>query len=87
MAHTWLLEESTHVDDKIPHGERLREEQILKRGAALQDDNQRLPNLTEEDIDDLEDAPDAEVEETEETVVDQATAARTIAEESRRRSG
>jgi len=59
---------------------RLREEQILKRGAALQDDNQRLPNLTEEDIDDLEDAPDAEVEETEETVVDQATAARTIAE-------
>src|SRR5205823_10019870 len=34
----------------------------------------------EEDIDDLDDAPDAEVEETEETVVDQATAARTIAE-------
>ena len=59
---------------------RLREEQILKRGAALQDDDQRLPSLTEEDIDDLDDAPDAEVEETEETVVDQATAARTIAE-------
>ncbi len=59
---------------------RLREEQILKRGAALQDDNQRLSNLTEEDIDDLEDAPGDEVEETEETVVDQATAARTIAE-------
>jgi len=39
-----------------------------------------LPSLTEEDIDDLDDAPDAEVEETEETVVDQATAARTIAE-------
>ena len=58
---------------------RLREEQILKRGAALQDD-ERLPSLTEEDIDDLDDAPDAEVEETEETVVDQATAARTIAE-------
>ena len=59
---------------------RLREEQILKRGAALQDDGQRLPSLTDEDIDDLDDAPDAEVEETEETVVDQATAARTIAE-------
>jgi superfamily II DNA or RNA helicase len=58
---------------------RLREEQILKRGADLQDD-QRLPSLTEEDIDELDDAPDAEVEETEETVVDQATAARTIAE-------
>jgi superfamily II DNA/RNA helicase len=60
---------------------RLREEQILKRGATLQDNNlQALPSLTEEDIDDLDDAPDAEVEETEETVVDQATAARTIAE-------
>ena len=59
---------------------RLREEQILKRGADLQDDDQRLPSLTEEDIDELDDAPDAEVEATEETVVDQATAARTIAE-------
>jgi SNF2 family DNA or RNA helicase len=59
---------------------RLREEQILKRGAALQDNDPGLPSLTEEDIDDLDDAPDAEVEETEEAVVDQATAARTIAE-------
>ncbi|MBK9166729.1 MAG: DUF3883 domain-containing protein [Bryobacterales bacterium] len=60
---------------------RLREEQILKRGAALQEDDlQGFPSLTEEDIDDLDDAPDAEVEQTEETVVDQATAARTIAE-------
>jgi len=60
---------------------RLREEQILKRGGALQDNgSQALPTLTEEDIDDLDDAPDAEVEETEEVVVDQATAARTIAE-------
>ncbi len=60
---------------------RLREEQILKRGAALQENAVLgLPSLTEEDIDDLDDAPDAEVEETEETVVDQATAARTIAE-------
>ena len=58
---------------------RLREEQILKRGGSLQDDN-RLPSLTDEDIDELDDATDAEVEETEEIVVDQATAARTIAE-------
>ncbi len=57
---------------------RLREEQILKRGGALQNEN--LPSLTDEDIDELDDAPDCEVEETEETVVDQATAARTIAE-------
>ena len=36
--------------------------------------------LTAEDLEDLEDAPDAELEATEEQVVDQATAARTIAE-------
>ncbi|MBI4902182.1 MAG: DUF3883 domain-containing protein [Acidobacteria bacterium] len=60
---------------------RLREEQVLKRGAALQEDGlQGLPSLTQDDIDDLDDAPDIEVEEIEETVVDQATAARTIAE-------
>src|SRR5262249_48325241 len=60
---------------------RLREEQILKRGASVQDDIfQAVPSLTADDIDELDDAPDEEVEETEETVVDQATAARTIAE-------
>ena len=60
---------------------RLREEQILRRGAALQDTVfQVVPSLTAEDIDELDDAPDAEIEQTEETVVDQATAARTIAE-------
>lgn len=60
---------------------RLREEQILKRGAVLQDTGALgLPSLTDEDIDDLEDAPDEEVEQTEEAVVDQATAARTVAE-------
>jgi len=59
---------------------RLREEQILKRGALLLEDVQELPSLTDEDIDDLDDAPDVEVEQTEEVVVDQATAARTIAE-------
>ena len=39
-----------------------------------------LPVYTFEDMEELDDAPDAEVEETEENVVDQATAARTIAE-------
>jgi superfamily II DNA or RNA helicase len=60
---------------------RLREEQLLKRGldAAL-DPTADLPTITADDIDELEDAPDAEVESTEEQVVDQASAARTIAE-------
>jgi superfamily II DNA or RNA helicase len=60
---------------------RLREEQLLRRGAeAGLDLNAGLPALSADDIDDLDDAPDAEVEETEERVVDQASAARTIAE-------
>ena len=60
---------------------RLREQNILKRGAAVQEEVfQTLPALTEEDLDELDDAPDSEIEQTEETVVDQATAARTIAE-------
>ncbi len=41
---------------------------------------QDVPTLSEEDLEDLDDAPDAEVEATEERVVDQATAARTMAE-------
>ncbi|MDQ6662367.1 MAG: DEAD/DEAH box helicase, partial [Chloroflexota bacterium] len=41
---------------------------------------QGLPLLTADDLDDLDDAPDAEIEETEDQVVDQASAARTIAE-------
>ena len=60
---------------------RLREEQLLKRGAEVAVDlNAGLPALTTDDIEDLDDAPDSEVETTEEKVVDQATAARTIAE-------
>ncbi len=41
---------------------------------------QGVPLLNEDDLDDLDDAPDAEVEAAEEQVMDQATAARTIAE-------
>lgn len=60
---------------------RLREETLLKRGADVGVDTTRdLPVLTEEEIEDLDEAPSAEVEETEEQVVDQASAARTIAE-------
>ncbi|HWG46497.1 MAG TPA: helicase-related protein [Gemmataceae bacterium] len=60
---------------------RLREEQLLKRGAEVGLDlNIGLPSLSADDIEDLDDAPDAELEDTEERVVDQASAARTIAE-------
>jgi superfamily II DNA or RNA helicase len=60
---------------------RLREEQLLKRGAEVSLDlTAGLPALTPDDLDDLDDAPDSEVEATEEHVVDQASAARTIKE-------
>ncbi|MHB1423640.1 MAG: helicase-related protein [Gemmataceae bacterium] len=60
---------------------RLREEQLLKRGAEISMDlTADLPSLTDEALDDLDEAPDAEVEAAEEKVVDQASAARTINE-------
>ncbi|NLX96767.1 MAG: DEAD/DEAH box helicase, partial [Rhodopirellula sp.] len=60
---------------------RLREEQMLKRGADVRVDMvESLPKYTEDDLDDLDDAPDAEIEEAEEKVVDQASAAQTIKE-------
>src|SRR5262245_62194011 len=60
---------------------RLREERLLKRGAEVRVDLAAgLPSYSADDLDELEDAPDAEVEETEDRVVDQASAARTIAE-------
>jgi superfamily II DNA or RNA helicase len=60
---------------------RLREEEILRRGAeARLAPNAGLPVYTLDDLDDLDDAPEAEVEEAEEQVVDQASAARTIKE-------
>jgi superfamily II DNA or RNA helicase len=60
---------------------RLREERLLKRGAeAHLELSSDVPQMTDEDIEELDDAPDAEIEATEEKVVDQATAARTIAE-------
>ncbi len=60
---------------------RLREERLLKRGEEIAvPTTDALPLFTEDDIDELDDAPDAELEETEERIVDQATAAQTIAE-------
>ena len=61
--------------------ERLREEKLLRRGSATA--TTRLadsPDLSEEDIEDLDDAPEAELEQAEEKIVDQSTAAQTIAE-------
>ncbi len=60
---------------------RLRAEELLQRGAqvafAVAD---ALPALSEEEIEELEDAPGSEQDEITEEVVDQATAASTIAE-------
>ncbi|MGI8782613.1 MAG: helicase-related protein [Acidobacteriota bacterium] len=60
---------------------RLRELEVLQRGGhAAPVLAFALPVLDAEDIEDLEDAPDNEVEAAEEEILDQATAARSIAE-------
>ncbi len=60
---------------------RLRELELLQRGAQAADAIAAdAPPLDPEDVEDLEDAPDNEVEAAEEQILDQATAARTIAE-------
>ncbi len=60
---------------------RVREEELRKRGAELQlDTTQDLPKMDEEDWDNIDDLSDEEVEKLEEEVVDQASAAQTIAE-------
>ena len=59
---------------------RLREMELLQRAGNTPVSIQSVALLTAEDVDDLEDAPDNEVEEAEEEVLDQATAASTIAE-------
>ncbi len=58
---------------------RLREERLQQRGAQVSF-NAALPSLTIDDYDDLDELPGGELEEAEETIVDQATAARTIEE-------
>ena len=59
---------------------RLREFELLQRGAAVEAMAATTPALDREDVEDLEDAPDSEVEAAEEEILDQATAARTIGE-------
>jgi hypothetical protein len=60
---------------------RMRELELLQRGAAAAPIMPATaPALDAEDVEDLEDAPDNEVEAAEEEILDQATAARTIAE-------
>jgi len=60
---------------------RLRELEVLQRGGqAATVLTAAGPALDAEDVEDLEDAPDNEVEAAEEEILDQATAARSIAE-------
>ncbi len=59
---------------------RLRELELLQRGAALPALATMTPALDAEDLEDLEEAPDNEVAAAEEEILDQATAARTIGE-------
>src|SRR4051794_8541512 len=60
---------------------RLRELEMLQRGGQASGVLASLvPTLDPEDVEDLEDAPDSELEKAEEEVLDQATAASTIAE-------
>jgi SNF2 family DNA or RNA helicase len=60
---------------------RLHELKLLQRGgAAVPAIAASVPMLDADDVEDLEEAPDHEVEAAEEEILDQATAARTIAE-------
>jgi len=60
---------------------RLRELEVLQRGGQTAPIlAASMPALDAEDVDDLDEAPDNEVEALEEEVLDQATAARSIAE-------
>jgi superfamily II DNA or RNA helicase len=56
------------------------EQELLNRGAQAALSSQDIPVLTVEDLDDLDEAPEGEIEEKEEQILDQATAARTVAE-------
>jgi SNF2 family DNA or RNA helicase len=59
---------------------RLREMEILQRGGALPAPGIGGPILDADDVEDLEEAPENEVEVAEEEILDQATAAATLAE-------
>ena len=61
---------------------RLRELELLQRGGTVATPAVAStgPDLDDDDVEDLEDAPENEIEATEEAILDQATAASTIAE-------
>ncbi len=59
---------------------RLRELELLQRGAVPGAISASIPLFDAEDVEDLEDAPESEVEEVEAKILDQATAAQTIDE-------
>jgi superfamily II DNA or RNA helicase len=59
---------------------RLRELELLQRGAAAMQVAMAGRSLDAEDLEDLDEAPENEVEAAEEEVLDQATAAATVAE-------
>ncbi len=59
---------------------RLRELELLQRGATVPVPAAYAPALEAEELEDLEDAPADELAAAEEEILDQATAARTIAE-------
>ncbi|MEJ1962214.1 MAG: helicase-related protein [Gammaproteobacteria bacterium] len=60
---------------------RLRELEVLHRGGQVAPVLAfQAPLLNAEDVEDLEDAPDSEIEAAEEEILDQATAARSMAE-------
>jgi SNF2 family DNA or RNA helicase len=60
---------------------RLRELEILQRGGQIAGMiASHVPVLDKEDVEDLEDAPESELEAAEEQILDEATAARSIAE-------
>lgn len=61
-------------------GKRLRELELIRRGANAQVLPATGPLYDAEDLEDLEEAPDHEIEAAEDQVLDQATAARTIEE-------
>jgi SNF2 family DNA or RNA helicase len=59
---------------------RLRELELLQRGAVVPATTLAGPLLDPDDVEDLEEAPENEVEAAEEEILDQATAAATVAE-------
>ena len=59
---------------------RIREVELMQRGAVTPPQIANGPQLDDDDVEDLEEAPENEIEQAEEEILDQATAASTIAE-------